>query len=123
MAGNWHESYVRSLGLPTRRFLRTLREAIGLDCDAEWPASVRYNPDAYEIDKEARHVTVYEVEIAHPIDEPQLRRILGTYFVVDCEGWSMSLVVVDRFLGRRERGDEHLWRLWRTLNRATLAPG
>lgn len=100
-----HDTIIRGLvarGHQTHEFLPAIGEALLLHDGVtkqeyrEALDGLRILPDAYTIDPETWTITVYEVEVSHPVDDDKLARYFNLFWVVDQWEWSIRLVLVDK---------------------------
>jgi len=57
----------------------------------------RFVPDAFEIDQEESIITIYEVEISHPISNNKMHTYWQLLHFIENEDWTLKLIRVDRF--------------------------
>lgn len=74
-----------------------------LDPKAEVSAEIRVVPDAYYIDYESRLICVLEAAVSHGWNESKSRRYSSLWWFLDCEGWTLRVVEVDRWNNERDR--------------------
>ena len=77
------------------KFCKSVRVAVQDDESLEsLPQCV---PDIFEIRKEEREVFVYEIEDSSKITPQKLSYILDWWFALDCIGWNLYCISLDRY--------------------------
>lgn len=97
-----HKNAVAALGVNTRGFNKALAGIL------DEPVKAHFVPDGYIINKNNRLVTIYEVCVSNPPDDEKMRKIAWLWFVCDCSNWSMNLLLIDRFGGKRLYSNDDL---------------
>lgn len=92
-------------GAQTRGWRQALRTALEPYTD-ELDVAPRV-PDAFLIDDAGQVITVFEVEVTHPLSPDRLAEWASLWSELDCHGWTLKLYVIDR-LGRSTTADLQL---------------
>ena len=98
MPSHMHEIAVEQILLDhptalTRGFMKAINEILAPDTGAK--RLVR--PDAYKIDWETNTVTVFEVEVNHPLNDNTMAAYCILFWWLDGEGWDLILETRDRY--------------------------
>lgn len=76
------------------RFLKRIMAATGED--AEEFCALTFRPDAFVIDHASQTVTMFEVEVTHPVHAEKLEAMSALWFDLDAIEWDLRLIAVDR---------------------------
>lgn len=111
---NQYISDLRSLGAQTKGFHDSLLRVVGgkhsdptplHTCDhcdiSRWLGEITQDyrsvvPDAFEIDTEVRLVTVYEVEVTHPLTNVKREKYKAYFWMLDEVYWRLRVITVDK---------------------------
>jgi len=66
-------------------------------------------PDAFKIDRERQEITLYEVEDWHRLTIQKLWLLVNLWWVLDDIGWTLHLIIVDRYAVSRKELDLGKW--------------
>jgi hypothetical protein len=102
-------------GIRKRGFPRILRQIFKDNTPLEMVfrryknQTLGFIPDAFKVDNEQQEITLYEVEDSHSLTIRKLSIIVNLWWVLDDIGWTLHLIVVDRYAVNRKELDLHKW--------------